>query len=132
MLKPRFLLATFALWAQSHDLALVATDLRAVPEPGPAPELDPRALSYLERDARADEAQAVEREPPAVSGQEALAQQADDQPRVLGREHPVAPHEAQERRKAPVKRRRRVPYGIRHLGGRRARQLANGFHLRGR
>src|SRR5437763_8110659 len=43
-----------------RDNALVAADLRAVPEPGPAPELDSRALSDLERDARADEAQAVE------------------------------------------------------------------------
>src|SRR6266550_572070 len=52
-------------------------------------QLEPRRLADLEHDARADEAEAVELHPAPVGGEEAPAQQADDQLRVLEAQHVV-------------------------------------------
>src|SRR5919206_316349 len=97
----RALLPEHGLGPDPHH-ALVAADLGAVPEPRPAPELDSRAIGYLERHPRPDEREPVEPEPPP---EPQLAQaESDDEPQVVEVEHARPAHEAQQRERAAVER----------------------------
>src|SRR5688500_333731 len=67
--RDRALLAEHGLRADRDD-ALVTADLRAVPQPRPAPELDTAASPDLDHDAARDEGKAVQLQPPSVGGHE--------------------------------------------------------------
>ena len=76
--------------------------LRAVADPRPAPEVDHRVLADLEGHARADEGEAVGLQAPAEA--QLQPRQAHEQARVVGREHAVRAHPAQQHERAAVAR----------------------------
>ena len=110
--------------------ALVAADLGAVPEPGPASELDAPSTADLDRHARADERETVGPESTAVAREVPPAEQAHDQPGVLRREHPVPAHEPQQRERAAVERRGSTPQPLEALRRRWAAQVRELGRLR--
>src|ERR671911_66625 len=102
--RDRALLAEHGLGAD-RDRALVAADLAPVPHPRPAAKLECRALADLDAAPGADERESVELQ--LASEAQPPDPQSHDQAPVLEVEHPVAPHEAQQREGAPVPRRGR-------------------------
>jgi len=106
------------------DLALVHADLRAVPDPGPASEDEPRPGLDLERHAGTHEGEPV--------GDQTLAPaqlqpaQAQRQQRVLRREHAARVQEPQEGQHAAVARRRLPAHRLGNALDRRRR--VRGLH----
>jgi len=100
------LLAEHGLGADLED-AFVDADLAAVAEPRPAAEADDRVLADLEPDLRADEGEPVELQP-APEPQLPVGE-PQQQAHVLQVEHPVAPHEREQRERASAQGRRLLP-----------------------
>ena len=107
------LLADHRLRADARA-ALVDADLAAVADPRPAPDMQRRLRSDLERDARADEAEAV--------GLQALAEtqlqpaQPKEQEPITQGEHLVCAHESQQCERPAVQRRGCQSDAGRHAG----------------